>query len=263
MITHAPIIQFFGTNKWLIRLNSKGASVKYILICIVLLILILTACSPAAQATEEPSTVDEQPAPTHLPVDLSPAQRAALTALSENLGLPTDEITVVSTEAVEWPDSCLGIKGSELSCAQVITPGFRVTLEANGKQVEYRTNQDGTQIEPATVAITWKREGGIAGFCDSMTVYLSGEVEASSCKQGQQVEGRLIDVLSEEEFAKLDEWLSTYGNVNIDASDPKGVADRMVVTLTFTGTGSQRTLAESTEQELLSLVQELYQRLYK
>jgi len=236
--------------------------VKKILINIALLTLIITACSPVEQATEGPIT-DEQPTPTHVPVDLTPAQRAALTNLSENVGLPVDKIKLVSTEAVEWPDGCLGVQEEGLACTEVITPGFRVILEANGRQVEYRTNEDGTQIRPATIAMTWKREGGIAGFCDYMTVYLSGEVQASSCKQGKYVEGLLIDILSEEEFAKFDEWLTKYGNVNIDESDPKGVADRMVVTLTFMGTGSQQTLIQSTEQELLIFAQELHQQLYK
>lgn len=232
---------------------------KKILISIVFLPLIITACSPVAQATEGPIT-DEQPTPTHIPVDLTPAQRAALTALSENLGLPVEEIKLVSTEAVEWPDGCLGVQEEGLVCTQVITPGFRVILEANGKQVEYRTNEDGTQIRPATVAMTWKREGGIAGFCDSMTVYLSGEVHATSCKGGQYVEGRLIDILSEDEIAKLDEWLGKYGNLNIDSSDPKGVSDRMVVVLTFTGVGNDQTVTSSDQQELVKFAQELHQR---
>ena len=235
---------------------------KKVLMSIALLILIVTACSAEAPATEGP-IIDEQSTPTHIPVDLTPAQRAALTALSENLGLPVEEIKLVSTEAVEWPDGCLGVQEEGLACTQVIIPGFRVILEANGRQMEYRTNEDGTQIRPATIAMTWKREGGIAGFCDSMTVYLSGEVHASSCKGDQYVEGRRIDILSEDEMAKFDEWLNTYGNVNIDASDPKGVSDRMVVTLTFVGTGSQQTLSASEKEELLNFAQELHQRLHQ
>ena len=233
---------------------------KKVIISIALLLLIVTACLPQAQATEGPSTVDEQPTPTHIPMDLTPAQRAAITALSANLGLPADKITLVSTEAVDWPDGCLGVYEDGLVCAEVITPGFRVILEANGKQVEYRTNEDGTQIRPATVAMTWKRDGGIAGFCDYMTVYLSGEVHVSSCKQGQYVEQRLIDVLSEDEIAKLDEWLGKYGNLNIDASNPKGVSDRMVVVLTFTGVGNDQTVTSSDQQELVKFAQELHQR---
>src|SRR5687767_4513075 len=173
-----------------------------------LLILIITACSPEAQATEDPSTVDEQPTVTPAPEDLTPAQHAAVETLSENLGVPADEITVVSTEAMDWPDSCVGIEGPPMNCAQVITPGFQIRLEANGKQVVYRTNEDGTRIGPATVAMSWKREGGIAGFCDYMTIYLSGEVQAGSCKQEQYVEGSLANLLTEEEMEELDGWLS-------------------------------------------------------
>jgi hypothetical protein len=230
---------------------------KKVIICITL--VIVAACSPGPQATEGP-IIDEQPTPTDIPMDLTPAQRAAITALSENLGAPVDEIKLVSTEAMDWPDGCLGVAEEGLVCTEVITPGFRIMLEATGKQVEYRTNEDATQIRPATVAMTWKREGGIAGFCDYMTVYLSGEVHVSSCKQGQYVEQRLIDVLSDDEIAKLDEWLGKYGNLNIDASDPKGVSDRMVVVLTFTGVGNDQTVTSSDQQELVKFAQELHQR---
>jgi len=71
----------------------------------------------------------------------------------------------------------------------------------------------------------------------------------------------LIDVLSQEEIAKLDKWLKNYGNISIDVSNPKGVSDRMVVILTLVGTGSQQTLSTSNEQELLNFAQELHQRL--
>ena len=234
---------------------------KKVCISIILLIWMFTACAPQTP-TDQPSIIIEMPASTNIPANLTPAQRAAIAALSENLGLPADKITLVSTEAVDWPDDCLGVVNAGLVCAQVITPGFRVILEANGRQVEYRTNEDGTHLRPATVAFTWKREGGIAGFCDYMTVYLSGEVHGGSCKPGQYVEERLIDVLSKEEIAKLDKWVKNYGNINIDASDSKGVSDRMVVVLTLIGTGGQQALSVSNEQELLNFAQELHQQLY-
>jgi len=233
---------------------------KTVWISIVLLIWMFTACVPQTP-TDQPSIIIEMPTLTTIPANLTPAQRVAITALSEGLDLSADKITLVSTEAVDWPDDCLGVVNEGLVCAQVIIPGFRVMLQANGRQVEYRTNEDGTQLRPATVALTWKREGGIAGFCDFMTVYLSGEVCGGSCQQGQYTEERLIDVLSQEEIAKLDRWLKNYGNINIDASDPKGVSDRMVVVLTLLGTGSQQTLSTSNEQELLNFAQELHQRL--
>lgn len=234
---------------------------KKVWISIVLLIWMFTACVPQAP-TDQPSIIIERPTLTHIPADLTPEQGAAIAALSGNWSLPADKITLVSTETVDWPDDCLGVVEEGLVCAQVITPGFRVILEANGRQVEYRTNEDGTHLRPATVAFTWKREGGFAGFCDYMTVYLSGEVHGGSCKPGQYFEERLIDVLSKEEIAKLDEWVKNYGNINIDASDPKGVSDRMVVTFTFTGLGSQETVSSSFQQELLKFAQDLHQGLY-
>ena len=229
---------------------------------VTLLILVITACAPESSPTEERPNMDEQPAATQSSIELTSAQSAAITAISGNLDLPAGKITVVSTEAVDWPDSCLGVPEDGLDCAQAITPGFRILLQADGRDVEYRTNQDGTHIRPATVLLTWKREGGIAGFCDFMTIFLSGEVHGSSCKSGQYAEQRLIDVLSKEEIAKLDEWVKSYGSVSIDASDPKGVSDRMVVTLTFTGLGSQETVSSSFQQELRNFAQDLHPRLY-
>lgn len=234
---------------------------RKILISISLPLFILSACAPKERPTEQPLIPNtEDGSPTHMPVDLTPTARAAITALSRNWGLPADQITLVSTEAVDWSDSCFGVQEEGLDCTQSITPGFRVILEGDGKQVEYRTNADGSQIRPATIVLTWKREGGIAGFCDYMTVYLSGEVHRSSCTGGQYAEEYLIDLLSAEESAQLNDWVLTYGQVDIDASDPEGVSDRMVIELTFSGTGSDQTVTTSDRQELLNFAQGLYER---
>jgi len=232
---------------------------KKVLVSIALSILTITACGPQPQATDLPSDINEQP--TQINADLTPAQRATITTLSQNLGLTAGKIKLVSTEAVDWPDGCLGVMEADIACAQVITPGFRIILDANGREVEYRTNQDGTHIQPATTLMTWKREGGIAGFCDFMTVYLSGEIHGSSCNQGQSVEGRMVDVLSKEEITQLEKWITDYGNLNIDASDPKGVSDRMVVTMTFTGIGNRETVSVPDKQKLLEFARSLHQKL--
>jgi hypothetical protein len=162
---------------------------RRVLFVFVLSILVLTACAAQAGATEEPSVpqTEEPSAPTESPVELTQVEDAVVAHLAETSGISPDDITVVSTEEVEWPDGCLGIQMEGLMCTQAIVPGFRVTLEANGKEVEYHTNEDGTQIRPATVLMTWTREGGIAGFCDHLIVYLSGEVHKTSCKSDEFV----------------------------------------------------------------------------
>ena len=243
------------------------------LIIFTLFIFLFTACAAEAGATEEPSipqteetaapTESATEAPTESTAELSPAEDAVVAHLSESLDVSPDDITVISTEEVEWPNGCLGIQQEGLMCTEAIVPGFRVILEANGREVEYRTNEDATQVLPATVLMTWTREGGIAGFCDHLMVYLSGEVQKTSCKADQVTEERWNSVLSKTEITKLNEWVESYGHVNIDASDPQGVADRMVVTLEFSGLGTRQTVSAGNEQELLEFAQSLYQDLSK
>ena len=181
--------------------------------------------------------------------------------LAANLGVDESDITVVSSEMVEFGDACLGVAQEGVTCAQVVTPGHIIVLEADGVQYEYHTSEDGSRIQPASLVLVWKREGGIAGFCDSLTVYRSGEVYANSCNsQAQGSMGNISEMLSASEKEQFDEWMTTLGETHVDASDPKGVADRMVVTLDFFGTGN-KTLAQSQEQTLLDFAQGLYQKL--
>ena len=324
---------------------------RRVLFVLAILIMVVTACAPEVAATEAPSiteeatSVDEQPTPTHIPVDLTPAQRATINALMEQLNLTADKIKLVSTEAVTWPNGCLGIvrmgvmctqaevpgfkiileadgqkyefhanqdgsvvmlaegaqesadveqivikqlaanlslQESDISvvssttiefndacmgvamegimCAQVVTPGHIIVLEANSVQYEYHTNADGSRVQPATLAMVWKREGGIAGFCDTMTVFRSGEVYTTQCKP--QAEGRMgtfANLLSSAQQKQFMDWMARFGEANLDASDPKGVADRMVVTLNLFGTGSKQA-TKSEQQALFGFAQDLFQK---
>ncbi len=108
--------------------------------------------TPVPPATEPPPTVE----PTHVPVDLTPAQLAALRELMAQRGLTADQVRLVSTEAVEWPDGCLGIARPEASCLAEPVQGFRILLAVGEEQVEVRTNQDGSVVavaEPATATL--------------------------------------------------------------------------------------------------------------
>lgn len=73
------------------------------------------------------------------------AQRARQQAAAD-LGLELGQVTIISAEATEWPDACLGQPEPTELCAQMITPGYRVTLDANGTQVVYRTDETGKLV---------------------------------------------------------------------------------------------------------------------
>jgi hypothetical protein len=192
-----------------------------------------------------------------------PAEEAVVKQLAANLGLKESDVSVLRSEAVEFSDSCLGMVLEDLPCAQVVTPGNKIVLEANGVQYEYRTSRDGGRVQPATLALVWKRSGGIAGFCDTLTVFLSGEVFASQCKpQADGKFGTFANLLSSQEQKQFNGWIAKFAEADLDASDPRGVADRMEVTLELFGNGSKPP-TELEQQALFKFAQELYQEVMK
>ena len=57
-----------------------------------------------------------------------------------------DKIKVISSEAAEWPNSCLGLPMDGEVCAEALVPGYKVTLEADGQIMVFRANKDGSSI---------------------------------------------------------------------------------------------------------------------
>jgi hypothetical protein len=80
------------------------------------------------------------------PVVEPEAVLAAVNSLAQSLGVDVSQIQVVNFEQVEWPDACLGLPQTDETCAQVLTPGFRVVLDVAGVQYEVRTDETGTNV---------------------------------------------------------------------------------------------------------------------
>jgi hypothetical protein len=240
---------------------------RKILLFSILFTLVIAACAPAA-ATEGPLDVSEQPtsspAPeeaTSEPVSAGPAEEAVIKQLAANLGVEQSDISVLSSEDVEFGNACLDVAVEGMLCAQILTPGRVIVLEADGVEYTYHTTEDGSRVQPATPAMMWKREGGIAGFCDQLFVFRSGEVFISKCNsQTEGMMSTLANLLSPQEVTQFNDWMAEFDKAKLDASDPKGVADRMVVTLQIIGAG-EKTPTEAEQQELFDFAQELYTKL--
>lgn len=71
---------------------------------------------------------------------------AAVAYVSESFAVPQEEIEVLSVESVEWPDASLGCPERGKSYAQVITPGYRVILQVEGREVEVHTDRQGRNV---------------------------------------------------------------------------------------------------------------------
>lgn len=219
-----------------------------------LCVLILCAGAACAEAPAAPPTA--APAPTVARRDAVPAQLAAIKALAGLTGAPVDQVRVISTEAVDWPDTCLGVAPAEAACAAVVTPGFRIVLEVDGARYRFHTDQPGRTVVPAehSARLTWHREGGLAGFCEVLTVTTLGEAQAGRCNTAPAA-----GQLTEAETAQLLQWARAYGGVVIVVGDP-GMPDSLLTSLEMSGLGAGQP-DEAGQQALLDWAQAVYTRL--
>lgn len=130
-----------------------------------LILSFLTACAqpatpgtypPPATLPAMPTSNVAYPAPTEtvasttqVSVELEPQVKAAEQALSQKYNIPIDQIKLVSTEAVTWPNGCLGVVIPGVMCTDIVVDGFRIIMDANGKQYEFHTNQNGSNVVDA------------------------------------------------------------------------------------------------------------------
>ncbi len=229
------------------------------LIVLVSLAVLLAGCASPADTPTPTPTATVEPAPTLPPLDLTPAQMTASTALADALGVDVGEVSFVSTEAVDWPDGCLGAARPGMMCTQALVPGWRIVMESGGLQYEYRTNQDASQIVSAAKIFSWTRSGGIAGFCDELAIYLPDEIAASDCKAGSRVD-QLSILAYEKERSQLLEWVKTYEAQTLTRSDG-AVADGMTVEIVFAGQGSQREIPAEVAEEMFEMLGDLFARM--
>ena len=69
------------------------------------------------------------------------AVEMAKAALAKKLGIGVAKVSVAKVEAVQWPDTSLGVPEPGKFYAQVIVPGFRIILSADAVQYEYHSGK--------------------------------------------------------------------------------------------------------------------------
>ncbi|MEO0769661.1 MAG: hypothetical protein AAFY72_09535 [Cyanobacteria bacterium J06649_4] len=90
-----------------------------------------TATSPT---TENSSTPTEPMAQDTLSPDL---QQALLEEVGKQQNVSADQLEVTSATAADWPDACLGLAGPDEMCAQMITPGWAVSVSDGSQTWQY------------------------------------------------------------------------------------------------------------------------------
>lgn len=98
----------------------------------------LVPCAPAAFPGGQRPLYVTGVQPTGQPA----MQDLAVADLAGRLDIAPDAITVREMVAVEWPDASLGCPQPGMMYAQVITPGYRIVLEAQGQAYQYHASRN-------------------------------------------------------------------------------------------------------------------------
>ena len=162
------------------KIFSSDVAVILMAVVLVLVLVSLSGCAPVPAAASEAPIAPEStgqaatpipipPAPTETSLPTIPSAKhllpqptvtqgesalmesalivaVAKKALGAKLGISVGDITFVSGEYVEWNTSCLGFQQPREMCLEVITPGYRVILMAQGVQYEVHTDVSGRAV---------------------------------------------------------------------------------------------------------------------
>jgi hypothetical protein len=219
---------------------------------LVTIALVIASCG-VANPTPTPVIESTLQVPGAGNVGTEPAQQAA-EALATQLNLNVLDVAVRSVEAVQWPDSCLGIHLPGQMCAMHVVDGYKVILEAQNHLYEYRTNGDGSLAMPA-LALNWHREGGVAGFCEDLVIDQTGEAQTMSCKEGaSQNTGQMR--LNNGQIQQLESWLSRLEPFQIDQTD-NATSDALIIQMSFGGMGTQPA-TETDQHEIEAFAATIY-----
>lgn len=109
-------------------------------------------------------------------------------------------------------------------------------------------------------AFAWHREGGAAGFCDDVVVYVTGDVYISSCR-GEQPVDLARTRLDAAQLDALFGWLDAFRPFEYERTDPAqndGAQPEPVrVRLVFSGAGEEEAL-EPDQALMIDFMQNLY-----
>jgi len=138
-----------------------------------------------AVATPKPTATETPTLPTTTPAAMAPAPHELVgdagrapenlrALLARQLHLAETEVAIVAAEPQEWPNACLGAPAADEMCAQVVTPGYRVTLSAAGQIYTFHADRDGYRSR--LVAAPGAEIG-------EAVIHWKGSMDDGSCRQ--------------------------------------------------------------------------------
>lgn len=122
--------------KWL----ARGSG-----IAVILAALLMTACQPVRPIAAPTETLAAAPV---LSAEQEAMAQASVDFVATQQGVTPESLSVVSVEAMHWPDASLGCPQPDMIYAAVITPGYQVTLEGGSERYIVHTDSrvDGEKV---------------------------------------------------------------------------------------------------------------------
>lgn len=101
--------------------------------------------------------------------------------------------------------------------------------------------------------LTWRREGGVAGFCD-VVVVTAESADAYRCHSDPWEPAGSTE-LTAEQAVGVAEWTLTYASFEFNQADD-AIADAMTISIEFNGNGTAPHTTDLVE-EMISLAEQL------
>lgn len=93
-----------------------------------------------------PTSADNAPPGSIHNLPVPDAVSAVRMLIADKLGISEGLVIIMTAYKKDWPNACLGLALEDEICSQVITPGYEVTIQAQGREFIYHTNQDGSVL---------------------------------------------------------------------------------------------------------------------
>jgi hypothetical protein len=113
---------------------------------------------------------------------------------------------------------------------------------ANANEDDKDVDEDDLESQTLAGGYIWQRVGGIAGFCDVVTVPFGGTATIADCgSDPPAIRGEVI--LTAEQAQQVSNWVERLASFEHEQKDP-ATADAMTITLIFEGDGDDEATAE-------------------
>lgn len=209
-------------------------------LCLTILLMLLTACGAVPNTADTGTTAStEEATPVTSEEEATPVVEEEPVASSSPTASPLP--TAEATQEVE---------------AATMTPAPMATVKATSAPVNPTPGMPMEDPLAPEVIFIYEREGGFAGFCDTVTVYAT---EATWVNCNGRAMTFPLDPATTEELRKL---ATGYSAFKTDSEDNPGGSDSMRLGIRFNGTGSAAVTSD-VEATLHRIGQEILQKAYQ